>query len=375
MKYYLETYSPETARAFDDAPRDVTGFKRKWKKWIQKENMGPGDRLICYCTRIQRFIGVFELESGPTDNTAESADENDSYPIKLKIKELAWVSLEQGLSIHEDTVWNNLSFTRDLAKHSKGWTYVVRSSPSPISSEDGRFLEEVLLEQSEKRTRYPFSDAERRQLKVPKKKINDKKEVVVTTPEDEELEPEPGQTSAKDIRNSIRAQARLAELGEKLGFKIWLPRNDRSRVLKVWSPQEDSILDRLPLGLDREIQKRIENIDVLWIKRRSIVRAFEVEDTTSIYSGILRMADLLALQPNLDIKIHIVAPAKRRYAVFEEITRPVFDYMDSGPLSKSCSYISYDSLEELAEIERLEHMTDNIIEEYVKYPEVELESS
>ena len=166
MKYYLETYSPETARAFDDAPRDVTGFKRKWGNWIQKENMGPGDRLICYCTRIQRFIGAFELASGPVDNTLQSSDENDSYPIKFKIKELAWLPLEQGLSIHEDTVWKGLSFTRDLAKHSKGWTYVVRSSPTRLSSEDGQFLEKMLLEQSEKRTTYPFSDAEQKRLKV-----------------------------------------------------------------------------------------------------------------------------------------------------------------------------------------------------------------
>lgn len=45
--------------------------------------------------------------------------------------------------------------------------------------------------------------------------------------------------------------------------------------------------------------KTIEQIDVLWLKRRSIVRAFEVEHTTSVCSGLLRMADLLVMQPNL----------------------------------------------------------------------------
>lgn len=42
-------------------------------------------------------------------------------------------------------------------------------------------------------------------------------------------------------------------------------------------------------------------------KEKTIIRVFEVEHTTSIYSGILRMADLMALQ-NLNIKTHIVAP-------------------------------------------------------------------
>ena len=42
------------------------------------------------------------------------------------------------------------------------------------------------------------------------------------------------------------------------------------------------------------------------------MRAFEVEHTTSVYSGILCMADLLALQPNMDIKLHIVVPTTKR---------------------------------------------------------------
>ena len=41
-------------------------------------------------------------------------------------------------------------------------------------------------------------------------------------------------------------------------------------------------------------------------------RAFEVEHTTAIYSGLLRMADLLALQLNMQIRLHLVAPEERR---------------------------------------------------------------
>ena len=71
-------------------------------------------------------------------------------------------------------------------------------------------------------------------------------------------------------------------------------------------------LERLPLNYDDTTLRTIEQIDVLWLRGRSIVRAFEVEHTTSVYSGILRMADLLALQPNMDIKLHIVAPVAKR---------------------------------------------------------------
>jgi len=58
-------------------------------------------------------------------------------------------------------------------------------------------------------------------------------------------------------------------------------------------------------------------------------KSFEVEHTTSIYSGILRMADLMALQPNLNIRAHIVAPFDRKDKVLQEISRPVFAFLES----------------------------------------------
>ena len=152
-------------------------------------------------------------------------------------------------------------------------------------------------------------------------------------------------------------------------FKIWLPRNDRQRVLNVWNPKASCLLDELPLNFDDTTLKTIENIDVLWIQRRCIVRAFEVEHTTSIYSGILRMADLMVMQPNLNIRAHIVSPITRRAKVIEEITRPVFRLLDKGPLDESCTYISYESVRELAKEKRLEYMTDAVLEEYAEETE------
>lgn len=128
-------------------------------------------------------------------------------------------------------------------------------------------------------------------------------------------------------------------------------------------------LDVLPLNYDDTTIKTIEQIDVLWLKGRSIVRAFEVEHTTSIYSGILRMADLLALQPNMDIKLHIVAPSDRREKVFTEIHRPVFSLLDRGPLSDTCTFISYDSIRELSLLKHLTHLSDSVLDEYAEEPD------
>lgn len=140
-------------------------------------------------------------------------------------------------------------------------------------------------------------------------------------------------------------------------------------MLNLWKPKPETMLNILPLNYDDTTLKTIENIDVLWIRGRSIVKVFEIEHSTSIYSGILRMADLMALQPNLNIKAHIVAPVDRKEKVLNEITRPVFSLLEKGPLAEFCTYISYDSIVELSQEKRLEYMKDDVLDEIEEYAE------
>ncbi len=104
----------------------------------------------------------------------------------------------------------------------------------------------------------------------------------------------------------------LAKLGHKFGCQVWIASNDQS---KVWNGQVlgDLSIKSLPtLGLDSSSQKIISLIDVVWLKgSKQIAAAFEIEHTTSIYSGILRMSDLVSLSPNLNFPLYLVAPSKR----------------------------------------------------------------
>lgn len=184
--------------------------------------------------------------------------------------------------------------------------------------------------------------------------------VPTAAPEDEEEAP----VDAESVRESMQIQGLLAYIGTEMGFRIWLPRADRGRVLKVWNARPDELVDELPLGYDSTTMKTIEQIDVLWLRKRSIVRAFEVEHTTSIYSGLLRMADLVALQPNIKIALHIVAPPEKREKVLQEIKRPVFSLLEGRALSEMCTYLSYDSVREIAELKFLEHLSDKVIGDF-----------
>jgi hypothetical protein len=114
-----------------------------------------------------------------------------------------------------------------------------------------------------------------------------------------------------------------------------------------------------------DLRKRAE--DVIWLERRSIAHAFEVEHTTAIYSGLLRMADLLALQPRIQTSLHIVAPASRREQVRREIVRPVFSVLEGGAMAERCSFLSYDALEGILQQPNLRHARETILEDYEEF--------
>jgi hypothetical protein len=193
-------------------------------------------------------------------------------------------------------------------------------------------------------------------------------EVSITVPDDDdEMEDNDSVAVNKspDARQSIQVQARLARIGTIMGFRIWLPRGDRARVRELLKGSDPAaFLEDLPLNYEAATLDTIEQIDVLWLKGRSIARAFEVEHTTAVYSGLLRMADLLALQPNMDIRLHIVAPEERREKVFREMKRPVFSVLERGPLSRRCTFISYESVDIINNLKHLAHTNDSIIAEY-----------
>src|SRR5262249_46464883 len=146
--------------------------------------------------------------------------------------------------------------------------------------------------------------------------------------------------------------------------KGWVPKGARTAVLQEWTPADEALMSVLPLNYNEPTLQTIEQIDVLWLKRRTIIRAFEVEHTTAVYSGILRMADLLALQPNMDINLHIVSPSMRREKVFQEIQRPVFSLLDRAPLSECRTFISYDNVNQIAREKHLGYLSDAVLDEF-----------
>lgn len=76
-----------------------------------------------------------------------------------------------------------------------------------------------------------------------------------------------------EVRESIKVQSLIARIGAKMGLRIWIPKSDRGLVLQEWKAGDKELLGVLPLNYDEPTLRTIEQIDVLWLKKRSIVRA------------------------------------------------------------------------------------------------------
>ena len=363
--HFTDLFTPETYKAFSESDRTITGFRTRQLR--QAKRLKRGDLLLCYVTRLSRWVGLLEIKSEVfEDESPIFVPDEDPFRVRFRVQAIAWLDLEYSIPIREDELWNRLSFTSELPKNSTAWTGKVRSSLTQIEANDAAILRDMLMRQTtDESCIFPLSNEDERRLRPPRVRISPNREVPVSIPTRDE-----GSTSEEPLpRESFRIQALLSSIGERMGFKVWLPRADRSRVLEHWKPEGDTLLEALPLNYDETTLNTVEQIDVLWLRRRTIVRAFEVEHTTSIYSGILRMADLLALQPNLEIKAHIVAPSDRRKKVMREITRPVFALLEGRPLANACTYLSYDALEDLSSEKLLEHMSDRVVDEFSEVAE------
>ncbi len=357
MAYFLDLFSPETHARFSSSDRTVTGFRVRHRNAAAR--VKPGDKLLCYLTRLSRWVGVLEVTGAAFEDSSRIfTDEDDPFVVRFKVKPVVWLSPEQGLPIHDEAIWSALSLTRDHSPNTSRWTGFFRGSLNHLPDEDGEFLEQRLIEQQRGGKPYPLTEHDRKAL-APLVAKRPEGTVAVTVPDDtvEEAEEE--------------APALLGRIGAMMGFKVWLPANDRGAVFGEWPAGKAAVVDQLPLNYDETTLDTIERIDVLWLKGRSIVRAFEVEHTTVIYSGLLRMADLISLQPNMAIKLHIVAPDDRREKVRREITRPVFSLLEGRPLAKTCTYLSYDSVREIAALPHLAHVNDTVLDEYAEEAGVE----
>lgn len=112
-----------------------------------------------------------------------------------------------------------------------------------------------------------------------------------------------------------------------MGFEVWVAINDRNRTYGG-GRLCDGCIDTLPATLDQAPgADAIRLIDILWLEPGDgrVAGAFEVEHTTSIYSGIVRLLDLaLSGELHATASLFLVAPDDREGEVRTQLVRPAF---------------------------------------------------
>jgi hypothetical protein len=138
-----------------------------------------------------------------------------------------------------------------------------------------------------------------------------------------------------------RIQWTLLRIGRQAGQKVWAPRSDQSRLTSAYNFTDFE--PTFASGLDTQV-KYIENIDVVWKEEFRIDAAFEVENSTSIYSGLLRFADLTMVAPNTHYPLFIVAPSERKNRVREQLARPTFKHLK---IAEKVRFLSYEQVRQI----------------------------
>jgi hypothetical protein len=307
-----------------------------------------------------RWVGALQIESRTADMRKIWKEED--FPIRFAVKPVVLLDPEHGVPMEQ--LEGQVKFyagPKDKGKF-KG---IVRSSLNTIYEKDGELILSLLRKAQESPISRPVDPKKLARkaaslYRVEAKKGTRKQPTLVSVPGPEEL-PASVVEEMQEVVSEPAATTRHAEiqyllltLGADLGLDVWVARNDRGRK---WNGTAlgslPRMVDELPTQFNEATTRTIELIDVLWLSGNSIVAAFEVECTTSIYSGLLRMSDLMALQPNLDINLYLVAPDERREKVEQELLRPTFGLREK-PLAKICGFLAFSVLcEKLDGIKKL----------------------
>ena len=119
-------------------------------------------------------------------------------------------------------------------------------------------------------------------------------------------------------------QYHLLKIGSALGYDVIAASNDRSKSHCGNNFSFLSLQQFPEINLDKETLNTVKLIDVLWFHKstNNVIAAFEVEKSTSIYSGILRLTDLSYTIADGDEVFYLIVPDKREKDVCLQLSRP-----------------------------------------------------
>jgi len=305
MNYWLDLFTGKTWEEFIQSGAKISGFRKHREKISKKIKIG--DYLLCYLTGLSRFIGVLKITSECYIDDSPIWEDED-FPVRFNVELLN--KLEPGTAVPVLKLKDQLSIFKDL-KRPQAWSGFFRGSPAEFTKKDGEIITEA-IRNAEKDPEY-IEFYEKKLWRKPRTyKSKDKKVTVPEVKDKTDTDTDFGEISlGKATHEEI--QYFLLKFGSDMGLGVYAARGDKNKSYNGNNFKDiKNFRERIPLQFDEATNKTIENIDILWLQDNAIIAAFEIEHTTSIYSGLLRMSDLISMQPNIKIDLYLVAPNERR---------------------------------------------------------------
>jgi type II restriction enzyme len=132
------------------------------------------------------------------------------------------------------------------------------------------------------------------------------------------------ETARSEPRTHTEIQAKLRDIGLHEGFDVWVA--DRG---VEWNGKRlgEGCLTDLPVVASERTRAVMRGIDVIWFRKSAghPERFFEIEHSTSVYSGLLRFNDVMIDFPIPEA--FIVGEGEKTKSKFErEIARRTFEH-------------------------------------------------
>lgn len=135
-----------------------------------------------------------------------------------------------------------------------------------------------------------------------------------------------------------QVQTLLGAIGTVKGYDIWIPTYDRMKL--DWSLADKFECRAVPPYGYQSVAHIIQEVDVVWLAKGSsdLKALFEVEHSTTIYSGLLRFNDVHLVVPELRPTFSIVANDVKRNRFVRQLNRPTFRM---NGLDEICTFLDY----------------------------------
>jgi hypothetical protein len=129
LDYWVDLYNVVTWQESREHGLSLTGFDENMR--AAAERIRPGDILLCYVVRVQRWVGVLEVIERSTDMTTVWT--NSSYPVRFAVRPIVALDIEHGVPQFQLDDRSN-PLCADTARHQlKG---MVRASPTRFTHID-----------------------------------------------------------------------------------------------------------------------------------------------------------------------------------------------------------------------------------------------